>query len=408
MQNTLTFPTLRRFTLTWPVLLATNALLSYLVLNEHLPATVLGPLALLGFFWLLVDAKTGLRTLLVVLLHYTPWSLSAVLPALRGEVSTLDLGMVVGGVVAEQLGLALLLCWVRFRGSVYLLPLALVLGEALLTLPVLGAFRSPFSMGFLVVDTPLSHLYPLLGASTPLLPLGFVALLLRHARPLPAGLLALTTGLLVVGLTPGVKSLDLKVRVIEPQEQDYNANILYSPEQREKHFQHLQKALKGLPEGTLVVIPEFGVPVNYYPGADNSRLQELFKEKTVLFGTAEAQPLDLYNAAILHEQGAFRVVYRKRTLVPRVEDTWLTPGEKPGVLEIQGKRYGILICLEAIYPNEAKAYQKLGVDGLIILTNTQSKDSFKHQMKAIRARAHETQLPILVASYAGQGGSVHP
>jgi len=88
----------------------------------------------------------------------------------------------------------------------------------------------------------------------------------------------------------------------------------------------------------------------------------------VVFGCNHQSPSnerpynDLY---IISDKGTVHGRYSKR-LISHTEITdWYTPGSKPSVFEVDGIRFGCLLCIEIQYPELFMEYERLGIDCLL-------------------------------------------
>ncbi len=98
-----------------------------------------------------------------------------------------------------------------------------------------------------------------------------------------------------------------------------------------------------------------------------------------------------------------------RKLVPDIGD--FMPGSDDGLLKGRHGRYGVLICYESIFPEEARQRVRAGADVLVVVTNDAwygtSPAAWQH-FQASRARAIETGRFILRAANTGISAIIAP
>ncbi|MDX1493735.1 MAG: apolipoprotein N-acyltransferase [Longimicrobiales bacterium] len=137
----------------------------------------------------------------------------------------------------------------------------------------------------------------------------------------------------------------------------------------------------------LVVLPEFfyrGNPRSPDAAAALEALIDFSRDAgaPLLFGALGVGdgPLPFNSAFLLEPEGLSDFRYDKRRLVPVVErPPFALPGEGPAdgyavgegwpLAEIDGVRYGVLVCYESSYPGEARALRGAGADVLVNITN---------------------------------------
>ncbi len=188
----------------------------------------------------------------------------------------------------------------------------------------------------------------------------------------------------------------------------------------------------------LVVWPEASTP--FYLDLDPVLAEPLRRIATesrtpFIIGTNEYEPgrtraLDhIYNAAVLlGPDGRSRGSYRKMQLVPFGEYVplkWLlffvgplvetvgdfTPGTEPVVLDADGRRVGVAICYESVYPWLARAFVARGARLLATITNDawfgRSSAAYQHFEQGA-LRAIEQGRYMIRAANTGISGAVDP
>jgi len=138
------------------------------------------------------------------------------------------------------------------------------------------------------------------------------------------------------------------------------------------------------PSYDLVLLPEGAVPVDVARSPTVvSALTSLSQRAgaPVMFGGWARAPGgeegSVSNAVfVVDDEGLRTEVYRKRRLVPATE--WIpfdlggrgvTPGREPGVFEVAGARWGVLICYESIFPGAGLDLEVAGADVILNLSN---------------------------------------
>jgi apolipoprotein N-acyltransferase len=138
--------------------------------------------------------------------------------------------------------------------------------------------------------------------------------------------------------------------------------------------------------------------------------------------TENAKPLEAFNAAVLvSPEGKLREMYRKIHLVPFGEYVplrkifpfmkWLTPiqesferGREYTVFEVQGSRFGTVICFEDTLPELYRGFVRRGVDFMVNVTNDAwFKNSPAAQMHLANAliRTVESRRPLVRSTNNG-------
>ena len=172
-------------------------------------------------------------------------------------------------------------------------------------------------------------------------------------------------------------------------------------------------ALDSVPDVQMVVWPETALPEFF----DRARGWTIwagglarYRNVSLLFGALDMQrypdgSYDYYNAALyLGDDGTRAGIYRKHYLVPVVERVpfvpmawlralrakaargWRLPivgdigaffrwfggfgrGQEEPLFELNGSRFGVLICYESIFPDLSRLYRRNGADFLVNITN---------------------------------------
>ncbi|MGO4854173.1 carbon-nitrogen hydrolase family protein [Phaeovulum sp. W22_SRMD_FR3] len=122
----------------------------------------------------------------------------------------------------------------------------------------------------------------------------------------------------------------------------------------------------------------------------------------LVFGWAERADGKVYNvASALGPDGRFLAHYRKIQLFGAMERESFARGtEAPPVFDLDGRRFGLLICYDVEFPGHVAALAARGAE--ILLVPTANPLGYEHVQRAlIPARAHESRLIIAYANYTG-------
>lgn len=123
-------------------------------------------------------------------------------------------------------------------------------------------------------------------------------------------------------------------------------------------------------------------------------------KKTVIVGVAEKEGINIYNSAVIINQGDIIGVYRKIHLT-NYEKKFFTPGEENTVFDICGVKVGIQICFDTWFPEMSREQLNLGADFICVLGNFGSMTTFD----ICRTRAIENCIPVLLCNRTGEEGN---
>jgi predicted amidohydrolase len=122
---------------------------------------------------------------------------------------------------------------------------------------------------------------------------------------------------------------------------------------------------------------------------------------TVVCGTLEAMGDEVFNVALVLLPDGRRYRYRKMHLPFLGIDRFATPGpDAPSVIEIDGLRFGVLICYDLRFPEAARICALEGADLIALPTNWPVGVSFHPDLFA-PARAAENHCFLLAADRVG-------
>lgn len=127
---------------------------------------------------------------------------------------------------------------------------------------------------------------------------------------------------------------------------------------------------------------------------------------TIVGFTEVAEEGDLYNSAAVCFQGQVVGVYRKRH--PARRSSVYQPGSESEVFNVNGLRFGIMICNDTNYPDLGSDLAARGAEVLFVPSNNALRRDFVDVVAETRAIdvacAKRTGTPVVRADVAGQLG----
>lgn len=175
------------------------------------------------------------------------------------------------------------------------------------------------------------------------------------------------------------------------QAQDAGASLLLTPE----------LALSGYPPEDLLLREDF------YRACDAAllRLAQALPDITVVVGHPAQVDGERFNAASVLQRGVVVATYHKQRL-PNYsvfdEVRYFEPGEKPLVFELQGIRFGLVICADVWQAGPAMLARDAGAQILLALNASPyhlEKQTTRYEV--LRERVAETGLPVIYANLVG-------
>ena len=122
---------------------------------------------------------------------------------------------------------------------------------------------------------------------------------------------------------------------------------------------------------------------------------------TIVCGTLEPDGDEVFNTALVLLPDARRYRYRKIHLPYLGVDRFATPGpDAPSVIEVDGLRFGVLICYDLRFPEAARLCALEGADLIALPTNWPVGVEFHPELFA-PARANENHCYVLAADRVG-------
>lgn len=122
----------------------------------------------------------------------------------------------------------------------------------------------------------------------------------------------------------------------------------------------------------------------------------------LVVGRAEREADTLFNTALAFgPDGALLARHRKRLLYGPMEKSVFAPGAAGvATFDLNGQRFGLLICYEIEFPECARALSRAGAG--VILVPTANPAGFEHvQRLLIPARAYESRAVVAYANFCG-------
>jgi apolipoprotein N-acyltransferase len=182
----------------------------------------------------------------------------------------------------------------------------------------------------------------------------------------------------------------------------------------------------------LVVWPESALQIGVEDPSYGLVLRRISKHVPLLLGAPHAEIRDgqrsTYNSASLMRGDLTPLRYDKRRLLPFSETSPLggvldlgsagdldpesfAAGGFPAVFEVGGQRAGLLICMEALYPQLGRELVELGATFLVNLSNDgwyRGHGAARQHLEQVRFRAIETGLPVVRATTTGISAVIDP
>jgi NAD+ synthase len=164
-----------------------------------------------------------------------------------------------------------------------------------------------------------------------------------------------------------------------------------------------EMALTGYPPEDLVLALGFRDAVAQ--GLENIAQKTSQMKLAIIMGTLWEEAGHIYNASVLIEGGAYRVIRRKHAL-PNYgvfdEKRVFEPGPMPEVLEWRGIKLGVLIC-EEVWSEELPKHLAAQGAELLLVQNASPYHIGKagQRLDVVKRAADATQLPIVYLNLVG-------
>ncbi|GIK88125.1 MAG: NAD+ synthase [Burkholderiales bacterium] len=168
---------------------------------------------------------------------------------------------------------------------------------------------------------------------------------------------------------------------------------------------------------SLTVTPELSLPG--YPPEDlllrpafvDANLRELaamaaeVREGALTVGFADRHDGRCHNAVAVLEGGRVAHVYRKQHLPNYTvfdEERYFDPGREPCVFDVDGVRFGVVVCEDVWYPGPAAQARAAGAQVLVVPNGSPYHTGQQALRRAtVAARARENALPVIYVNRVG-------
>ena len=135
------------------------------------------------------------------------------------------------------------------------------------------------------------------------------------------------------------------------------------------------------------------------------RLAQALPDIAVVVGHPQAMNGEHYNAASLLQGGRVVATYHKQCLPNHTvfdEVRYFVPGDQPLVFELQGLKFGVVICADVWESGPMARAREAGAEVMLALNaSPYHLDKQKTRHEVLRERVAETRLPILYANLVG-------
>ena len=233
---------------------------------------------------------------------------------------------------------------------------------------------------------------------------------LSHAERSPRGE-SLTVGLLQANMTRDIKWSPAYLQM------NFDRYFALSREVAQKNVQFIIWPETAIPAYLCQVPQEFAQVRNLVDSLGIPLLTGV-----PYYETRKANDYIYYNSAILIKPGTTGyTMYSKKHLVPMSERIpyvdkfpflrdlnlgWgdFTPGKQMTIFNLDGYKFGTLICFESVFPGYARQFARQGAQFLVVITNDmwfgQTSLYEQHAMMAV-FRAIESRIPVVRAANTG-------
>lgn len=182
-----------------------------------------------------------------------------------------------------------------------------------------------------------------------------------------------------------------KIIALAYQAKEHGANLMITPE----------LGLCGYPPEDLLLRQDFII-------ANQKALNRIAQSTsgiTVLVGHPHYEKKQLFNAASVLQNSNIVATYHKQIL-PNYsvfdEDRYFEPDNQPLVFELDGIKFGILICADGWEPAPAKRAKEAGAEFLLSLNaSPYHMDKLETRYEVLINRVKETKLPLIYTNLVG-------
>ena len=155
------------------------------------------------------------------------------------------------------------------------------------------------------------------------------------------------------------------------------------------------------------VLPELfatGLDVSKAERIDGYTVEKIRKsaKKGVIFSFIEAEGENLYNTAVIIDEGKVIGRYRKVHLFkPIDEELYFNAGCEPLIFDLKGYRSSIVICYDIRFPEFITTLSLNGVLIIFVVANF-PKPRLDHWITLLKARAIENQIFVVACNRVGK------
>ncbi|PZC52238.1 MULTISPECIES: apolipoprotein N-acyltransferase [unclassified Mesotoga] len=197
----------------------------------------------------------------------------------------------------------------------------------------------------------------------------------------------------------------------------------------EETLRIVSRALREIPEGSLVVLPEATFMSDIRSSSTGSQLEEIARERDlkILVGFPTYNDYNFNQVRLVNSEGFSEEFYAKVQLTPFVEFLpwprvfgvfsflkfldYFDPGEEYTIFSVDEHRIGAQICFDSLYSNVARRLTQNGANVIVTATNDGWFDIStalqQHLSKSI-ARAIENRRYVIQVSNSGISAVIDP
>jgi apolipoprotein N-acyltransferase len=197
----------------------------------------------------------------------------------------------------------------------------------------------------------------------------------------------------------------------------------------EETLRIVSRALREIPEGSLVVLPEATFMSDIRSSSTGSQLEEIARERDlkILVGFPTYNDYNFNQVRLVNSEGFSEEFYAKVQLTPFVEFLpwprvfgvfsflkfldYFDPGEEYTIFSVDEHRIGAQICFDSLYSNVARRLTQNGANVIVTATNDGWFDIStalqQHLSKSI-ARAIENRRYVIQVSNTGISAVIDP
>lgn len=195
-----------------------------------------------------------------------------------------------------------------------------------------------------------------------------------------------------------------EISILLPQG-NFNKDWLWRQNNTELIFDTYKNLSLNSKHADIIIWPEYALPIDIFEEEHYSqRLKGLsnYLNNTIIVGHITNQFKYHYDCATIFEKGEINQTYH--SIEPVIFNEQTLKGNNLTIYEINGIKFGVIICYEELNKEIFKKYKQLEVDAIISLTNEQHIDNSIGKELAklfIKLRSNEYNLPIIRSTNTG-------